>query len=186
MDEHVIGIFIHVVGALGFFVALGLEWTGLWQIRSARLPDQVRTWIEINKSAEKLGIISMLVMLLTGVYMMLIEWGLVAWIVVTLASVVLMIVLMVAVTRPRIALIGQALTIEKGVVSKSFYHLANQPLLWISLQTRVAIALGILFLMLGKLELTGSLITIGVAIVIGLASAFPVLRSERARERMAN
>ena len=28
-----IALFVHIVGALGFFVALGLEWTGLSQIR---------------------------------------------------------------------------------------------------------------------------------------------------------
>ncbi len=29
MDDYSIALFLHIVGALGFFVALGLEWTGL-------------------------------------------------------------------------------------------------------------------------------------------------------------
>ena len=33
MDVNSIVLFLHIVGALGIFVALGLEWTGLWQIR---------------------------------------------------------------------------------------------------------------------------------------------------------
>ena len=35
MNDYSIALFLHIVGALGFFVALGLEWTGLRQIRSA-------------------------------------------------------------------------------------------------------------------------------------------------------
>ena len=34
MNAYSIALFLHIVGALGFFVALGLEWTGLWQIEA--------------------------------------------------------------------------------------------------------------------------------------------------------
>jgi hypothetical protein len=50
----------------------------------------------------------------------------------------------------------------------------------------VAIALGIVFLKIAKPDLGGSLLTIGVAIVLGLASTLLVLRGERAREGLAN
>jgi hypothetical protein len=49
----------------------------------------------------------------------------------------------------------------------------RDPLLWASIQIRVAIALGIVFLMTVKPGLGGALLTIGVAIVLGLASALP-------------
>jgi uncharacterized membrane protein YqjE len=48
-------------------------------------------------------------------------------------------------------------------------------------QTRTAIALGIVFLMTVKPDLIGALVTIGTAVVLGLASAFPIWRLERAR-----
>ncbi len=35
MNSYSISLFFHIAGALGFFTALGLEWTGLRQIRSA-------------------------------------------------------------------------------------------------------------------------------------------------------
>jgi hypothetical protein len=186
MNIYSIALFLHIVGTLGFFVALGLEWTGLSHLRSAMTLEQVRAGMGILKNVRKVGFVSMLTTVITGFYMMLTVWGSVAWITVTLVSLVLVIALAQVLTAPRMAAIGQALAKEKGPLSKTFHSLANHPLLWISIQTRVAIALGIVFLKIAKPDLGGSLLTIGVAIVLGLTSTLLVLRGERAREGLAN
>ena len=186
MNAYSIALFLHIVGAVGFFVALGLEWTGLWQIRSAMTPEQVRGWMGILKSVRKVGFASMLTTVISGIYMMVTDWGGVAWIFVSLGALVLVIVLSVALTGPRMAAIGRALATEKVSVSQTFYSLANHPLLWISIQTRVAIVLGIVFLKTAKPDLGGSLLTISLAIVLGLASALPMPSHERAREGSAD
>ena len=186
MNDYSITLFLHIVGALGFFVALGLEWTGLSQIRSAMTLEQVRGWMVILKSVRKVGFVSMLTTVISGFYMMAAVWGGVAWIYMSLGALVLVIVLSVTLTGPRMAAIGQALATEKGAVSQTFHSAANHPLLWISIQTRVAIALGIVFLKTAKPDLGGSLLTIGVAIVLGLASALPMPRRERAQEGSAD
>ena len=182
MDANSIALFLHIVGALGFSVALGLEWTGLWQIRSAMTLEQVRTWMGILRNVRKVGFVSMLTTAITGIYMMVTDWGGLAWIIAAMGSLVLVIALAQAVTGPRMAAIGRALAAEKGSLSNTFQSLANHPLLWISIQTRMAITLGIMFLKTAKPDLGGSLITIGVAIVLGLASALPMPRRERAQE----
>jgi len=181
MNDYSIALFLHIVGALGFFVALGLEWTGLRQIRSAMTPEQVRGWMGILKSVRKVGFASMLTTVISGFYMVATHWGGVAWVIVSLGALVLVIMLSVALTGPQMAVIGKALATEKVPVSQTFHSLANHPLLWISIQTRVAIALGIVFLKTAKPDLSGSLITIGVAIVLGLASALHMPRRERAQ-----
>lgn len=185
MEEHAIGLFIHIVGGIGMCVALGIEWVSLWQLRSAILPEQVRTSMVTIKSAFKVGFISMLMNVLVGLYMIWIEWGFVAWITISLVAFVLIIVLNVAVTRPRMAAIGHTLVAEKGALAKAYHSQANHPLLWISLQSRVAIVLGITFLMIAKPDLTISLLTLGISIAFGLASAFPFLRRVRAQEELA-
>ncbi len=106
MNYYSIALFLHVVGALGFFVALGLEWTGLWQIRRATTSEQIRAWMGISKSARSLGIASMLAILISGFYMMATAWGSVAWIIVALGALVLLVVLTMALTGPRMAAIG--------------------------------------------------------------------------------
>ena len=186
MNDYSITLFLHIVGALGFFVALGLEWTGLLQIRSATLPEQVRAWMGILKSARGVGFVSMLTTVISGIYMMVKVWGGVAWIFVSLGALALVIVLSVALTGPRMAAIGRALAAEKVPLSQAFYSLANHPLLWISIQTRVAIALGIVFLMTVKPGLGGSLLTIGVATLLGLALSMPMKRREQVQERPAD
>ena len=168
------------------FVALGLEWTGLWQIRGAMTPQQVGGWMRILKSVRKFGFASMLATVITGIYLMVTVWGGEAWIIVTVGSLVLMIALAQVLTAPRMKAIGRALAAEKVPLSQTFYSLANHQLLWISIQTRVAIALGIIFLKIAKPDLGGALITIGVAIVLGVASALPMPRRERAQEGQAN
>src|SRR5512135_2070354 len=167
MNTDSIALFLHIVGALGFFVALGLEWTGLSQIRSAMTLEQVRAWMGILKNVRKVGFVAMLTTVITGTYMMVTGWRGEAWIIVTVGSLVLVIALAQLLTAPRMAAIGRAMVTEKGPLSKTFHSLANNSLLSISIQTRAAIALGIVFLKTIKPNLGGSLLTIGVAIVLG-------------------
>jgi len=88
-------------------------------------------------------------------------------------------------TGMRMAEVKRALAMETGFVSPSLYPLLHHPLLQISIQTRVAMALGILFLMNTKPDLNGALLTIGIATVLGLASALPLPRRERVRGQPA-
>jgi hypothetical protein len=186
MNSYTTALFLHIAGALGFFVALGLEWTGLSQLRKAMTLEQVRAWMGIFKNVRKVGFVSMLTTVITGVYMIVRDYGREPWILVTVGSLVLVIALAQVVTAPRMAAIGRALAAEKVPLSQTFHSLTNHLLLWISLQTRVAIALGIIFLKIAKPDWGGSLITIGIAIVLGAASVLPMLRRERAQAASAN
>lgn len=186
MNDYSIALFLHIVGALGFFAALGLEWTGLWQIRSTIHPDQLRAWMRILNIATKEGFASMLAILISGFYMMATAWGGVPWIIVTLGALVLVIVLAQVFSRPQMAAIGHALASEKGQSLQTIHSLANHPLLWISIQTRVAIALGIVLLKTIKPDLGGSLLIIGVAIILGLASALLMRRRVLVHSELAN
>jgi hypothetical protein len=82
--------------------------------------------------------------------------------------------------------IGRALATGKGPVSQAFQNLVNDPILWISIQTRVAIVLGIIFLKIATPGLGGSLLTFAVSVAIGIASALPRLRSAHAHEGSPN
>ncbi len=182
MNALSIALFLHIVSAFGFFIALALEWTGLRAVGSAILPDQVRTWMGIIKNTTNLGMPSMLMLFLTGLYMVLRDVGWTPWILVVLGAVVLAMALTMALTRPRMAAMSRALDNEKWPVSQRFHNLASQPILWISIQTRATIALGIVFLKIAQPDLGGSLLVIGAAIVLGVGSALPMPRRVSARE----
>jgi len=182
MDAYSIVLFVHIVGVLGLFVALGLEWTGLRQIRSALVPEQVRTWMGILNRTRRMGFASMGTTVITGIYMMITDTGLVPWLYVSIGALVLVILLAVMLTGPRMLAVGQAMAMGKGTLTSTFYSLANHPLLRVSIQTRIALALGIVFLKITKPELVGSLLTIGIAIVLGLASTLQITRRQEAQE----
>ena len=179
MNGFSIALFLHIVGALGVFVALSLEWTGLRQIQSAMLPEQVRPWMGFLRSTNKVGFPSMLTTVATGIYMAVNGVGWVPWILVVIGSLVLIIVLSVVLTKPRMVAIGQALAMEKGPLSQAFHSLVDHPVLWISIQTRITIALGIVFLKIATPDLVGSLLTMGIAILLGFVSSLPMSRRVR-------
>src|SRR5262245_4367529 len=112
MSAYAIALFVHIVGALGFFVALALEWIGLRQLRSAKTSEPVPVWMGILKNAPKAGFVSMLTTVISGAYMMAAYWDSTPWLIVTLASLLLVIVLTAALTRPRMKAIGQALATD--------------------------------------------------------------------------
>ena len=96
-------------------------------------------------------------------------------------ALLLAVALTLALTGPRMAAVGRALGKERGPLSPAFQTLANHPVLWIPIQTRVAIALGIVMLKIVKPELDGSLLTIAVAIILGIVSALPLPSRQRAQ-----
>lgn len=171
-----IALFLHIVGALGVSVALGLEWIGLSQIRKTTVPDEIRAILRVVKSTTRIGFVSMLSTVITGFYMVLAGVGWVPWILVVIGALILAMAIARALTAPRMAAIGRALATEKGSVSQNFHKLLNDPILSVSVQTRVAIVLGIIFLKIATPGFGEALLTIGAAIVLGLVSALPILR----------
>src|SRR5512138_2200598 len=173
-------LFLHISGALGMAAAIGLEGLGLQQVRQATMPALAGAGLRIMGSTRKLGFPSMLVAIITGLYMMATGGGPTPWLYTTLGAVVLLI-LLTAASGPRVAAIGRGLARETAPLSGSFHSLANHPLLSLSLYMRIAIILGIVFLKTVKPDLGGSLLAMGVAILLGLASAFPVARGSQTR-----
>jgi hypothetical protein len=186
MNYYLIALFLHVVGALGVFIALGLEWIGLKQVQIDTTSEQVRASIRISKSARKVGAASMLTILVTGFYMMATVWGKTPWIFVALGALVLMIALAAALTGPRMVAIERALAAEHKPEFHIIQQLANNPLLWISIRTRVAVALGIVFLMTVKPDQRGALLAIVVAALFGIAASLPLTRRERVQQGMTD
>ena len=185
MTNYSIALFLHIVGALGFFVALGLEWVTLRHLRRARTVEQVREWIRLPAEMGWVGMVAMVILLAAGVYMMITVWGGKAWIIISLGSLVPMSILGMVVSQRRMVAIERSVTIEHGTVSPTLHQLLWDPLLWLSMQTRVAIAVGIVFIMTVKPSLSGSLLTIGVAIILGLAPFLLTLSRERAQKETA-
>ena len=185
MTLYPIALFLHVVGALGLFMALGLEWTSLLYLRRAATAEQVREWVAIVARLRWVYAPSFVALLLTGFYMTAVAWTEAGWVGVALAALLLIASLGMVLTGRRMAPIVRAAAVEHGSLSPDLRHRLHDPLLWTSVQTRLAVALGIVFLMTVKPDLGGALLTTGAALLLGLVSTVPAWGRDRTKAAAA-
>jgi phosphotransferase system glucose/maltose/N-acetylglucosamine-specific IIC component len=83
--------------------------------------EHLREWMRVAKGVRRVGFVSMVTLLLSGVYMMAMVWGGVAWIMVTLETHVLLPEIAMALSRPWMTAIERAMTTETGLVSPTLH-----------------------------------------------------------------
>ncbi|HEX3233873.1 MAG TPA: hypothetical protein VHR41_06730 [Gemmatimonadales bacterium] len=185
MSLYSIAVFLHVVGALGIFAAIGLEWTGLTNLRRAAGTTQVREWLRLLAAPRTVGGPSALLILASGIYMSATRWGPQAWILVALGGMVVVAAVGGAVGGRRAAAIARALPAEGGSLSPTLRQQVNDPALIVSLWTRSALLLGIVFLMSVRPSWGGALAVMGIALVLGIALSRPALGAGRRAAQVA-
>ena len=173
MSVYAIAVFLHIVGALGLFAALGLEWASLYNLRSVTTAAQAREWAKLLSALRFVGSPSFLIILVTGIYMMATRWGGQGWIGVGLGGLVLIAALGGALTGRRSAAIARSAAGEAAAISVSLRQQLHDPVLFLSVWLRTALGLGVIFVMAIKPGTSGSLAAMGVALVLGLAAGFP-------------
>jgi hypothetical protein len=173
MTLYSIALFLHVVGALGLFVAFGIEGIGLAALGRASTLEQARMALGILARTRVLGPLSLGAILVFG-FVLMGSWGPVGWILVALASLVLIAIIGAALTGMRMVPLGRAIALDNGTLTPDLLQRLQDPMLRTSLRLRVAIALGVVFLMTAKPDLTGALLSIGIAIVLGLIPSLPI------------
>ena len=82
MTPYTLVLFLHVVGALGLHAALGIEWAALSSARREQSRDEGREPLRVLSVAARLGMVSMLTTLVSGVYLMVTGFGPAPWLVV--------------------------------------------------------------------------------------------------------
>jgi hypothetical protein len=175
MNLYSIALFLHVVGALLLFVTLTVEGVALRQLSQAATTELARGAAALLRLNRIVGPLSALGVLVPGLYMTVTSWGWVAWIVVALASWVVIAVLG-AVNGIRILALERSSGLLAGI---------GNPVFLTSWLARVGIALGVIFLMTVK---PGSVVA--VIAILGPAAAGALLgialSKTRRRERAAD
>jgi len=173
MSLYAIAVFLHIVGALGLFAALGLEWASLLNLRRASAVGQAREWARMLASLRAVGAPAALTLLVTGIYLTATRWGGQGWIGAGLGGLVLIAVLGATLTGRRAGAIVRAVAAEAGAVSPPLSDRLRDPVLLVSAWVRTALALGIVFVMSTKPSGAGALTAMGVALGLGLAAGLP-------------
>jgi len=162
--------FLHVVGALGLTAAFGVEAVGLVGLRRATGADEALLWLRSRRWVLLIGPTSIGLVLATGIYLTVAEWGADAWILVSLASLVALAGIGGFLTGMPMARLTPAVERASGPLSEELRRGLQTPLLTISIMTRIAITVGIVLLMVLKPALLTSLLTIALAVGIGVAA----------------
>jgi hypothetical protein len=184
MSIYTIVLFLHVSGAIGYFVGMGTWLFGFAAMRRAQHVEQVRALTNLAGRLGPLFGISVLLILASGLYMAITAWGLrTGWIAVALISLILIAPLGTAFIEPRRRSIARlAQEAPDGPLPQALQQRIHDPILGTALQTVTVLLLGIVFLMTTKPELTGSIIVMAVALVLGLASGLFFSRATRTRQ----
>jgi len=183
MSIYNIVLFLHISGAIGYFVGMGTWLFCLAALRRAQRVEQVRALTNLAGRLGPLFGISVLLILVTGLYMAITAWGFqTGWIPVALVSLILIAPLGTAFIEPRRRSIARlAQEAPDGPLPQALEQRIHDPILGTALVTVTILLLGIVFLMTNKPSLIVSLIVMGVALAFGLASGALVSRATRTR-----
>ncbi|MBZ5563334.1 MAG: DUF2269 family protein [Acidobacteriia bacterium] len=166
-------LFVHIVGALTLFMALAIEWSSLRQMHRTGSSAQASLSIKMSSSLPPVNMASMLVVLLSGGYLASrMEAWRDPWIWAALAGMFSIGGIAVTLTRRRMEEIRRLCADENAELTKELIARLRDPVLLVSMRLRIAIALGIVFLMVTKPNLDGALLALGVAAVAGI---FPTM-----------
>jgi hypothetical protein len=162
-------LFIHVVTAIGLFMALAVEWSSLRQLQRTTSLAQASLSIKTSSSLRPVSIVSMLVVLLSGGYLASrMEVWRDAWIWVALAGMILIGGFAVKLTKRRWDEIRRLCTDDNAELTERLISRLRDPMLHLSMRLRIAIATGIVFLMVTKPNLSGALLGVGIAALAGI------------------
>jgi len=179
MTLYSIALFLHIVGALLLFTAVTLEGIGLRQMRRASTPEQVREAAAIAGLARTVGPASLVGIAVPGLYMTATSWGWVPWILIGLAS-WLLVGVSGAVNGIRLASIGRAPAPGPPLPAELAVRIADPMLVTLWLM-RAATLLAVVFLMTVKPGIVGALLVVVAGATVGLVASLPVWRGARPR-----
>jgi len=129
MSLNRIVLFLHIVGAMGYFVGMGTWLFLLAALRHAQRVEQVRTLTPLMGLIGPLILFSVLLLLAAGLYMAITTWGLLTgWIDVALISLLLIVPLGTAINEPRRRAIDRlAQEASDGPLSRSLEQRTPRP-----------------------------------------------------------
>ena len=165
-------LFIHVISAIGLFIALAAEGAILLRIRTARSVEETRFFVRAFQRLRIVAIPSFLGILVGGLYLASKWGGGTFWIPLALGAMLLIMLIGGLVTGKRIARLRKVLSSAENDVSVETLSAAAQDnALLRSCGLRMGLGLGIVFLMTAKPDLLGSLGALSAGCGVGLLAA---------------
>ena len=165
-------LFAHVVSVLALFVGLGLEWLSLDALRRSTARLEALRWLRVSTVVPRFSGIALALTVASGFYLGA-RFGVLGdgWMRASYAALLLMAIVGGPVAHPPMRALRQAAqTPGDGVVS-ALRAAASHSILRLSLRVRVAFGLAVVYLMIGKPDAAASLLVMGLALVLTIATS---------------
>jgi hypothetical protein len=176
MPDYQIALFLHILGALGFFIAIGVFYVAVLGVRRAQTAGSIKLWTGAVYGVSRILFpISFLVILVAGIYMLVTVWGSRApWAGVALIAFFILAIGATFIQGRRMAMLGQSAAAqpESAPVTGTLWTQAHDAVTWVSVNASLAFAIGIVYLMTLKPDAIGSVIALLVALLVGLVFGF--------------
>ena len=177
MSIYTVVLYLHLLGALAFFIGNGIEWVTSSLFRRASSTEQAGAWLRVFRVSPPLTGVGLGVLLLSGGHLAYLSGALrQGWIPATLLAIALGLLLGFAIILPRMTKIRKSLPSLNEPVSAELRARLSDPLLLTAIRVRVLLAAGIVYLMAAKMPFAPSLLVLTVALVAGLLLSLPTWR----------
>jgi len=185
MPIYTLMLFVHIVGAIGTFIGVGMWLFAALVLRRMQTVGQVRALTSLIQPSGVLAIVSILLLGVAGFYMGITVWGERAtWIIVATISFLLLAPFGVFVIDPRLRAVAKAAAAAPdGPLPETLAARTRDPLAGIGLSVYLCVLLGIVFLMTTKPSTGVSILAMVVATLLGLISGVLLLLGARTRSR---
>lgn len=190
MDIYSLALFMHILGVIAFFMALGVYAFGLVALRRATQVQQVRVICQVIFATDAVAVGGIVLVAAAGVYMAVTTWGLTTgWVIVAIISFASLAPLGPLIIERRLHRIA-ALAEESpdGPLSPQLQQRLADPVIGAALFLLLALLLGIIYLMTTKPALVSSILAMVIAPVVGLIAGIPfwLARERKARTEVVS
>jgi AhpC/TSA family len=180
LEYYRFALFVHLLGALGLFVAFALEWLAVAGLRRASSRADAATWLGVMAPARRLGPLAMALILVPGLALALGRWAFAGWPAAALVGMAGIVLVGLLLTGPALRAIDLALRDPASALSPRALERLRTPRTVQALWIRTALGLGVVALMVYKPDLVSSLVVLAASALLGLGVSASL---HRARQR---
>lgn len=155
MRAYSVALFVHLLGVVTFFIAIGITQRGGARVRQADTVEHVRLWLGLMQTTRGTWPASIGMILGAGLYMTADSWSFkTPWIATALVGVAVMLLGGLLMVGRRIGRMA-ALSVDADSLTPPLAKLIAAPTTWMSVSALNGMALAILWLMAAKPRLDG-------------------------------
>ena len=167
---YTLALFIHILGAIGLFVAVSLIVLAFVRMKRASTLEQVREWASVADLAGKSMIFISLVILAPALYMVIIAWGFTTpWVMAALIAFVVLSLMGATMNgRNMERIVAMAQAASPGLVPDDLRTQLMAPQLWLAEGMRFTVLVGILCLMTIKPDVLFSVLILVGMLILGI------------------